>query len=206
MGAFNPSIFQPYWFKSVGILTDEEVDRAKVRLIEPEYAEIELGLITIKAMNKRFMVFSNALMLADKVKDFVIYVFRVLHHTPLTAMGINREIRYKIMDKTYWHNIGHKLAPKDIWDGQLRNPGMALFGLSGERGDGYEGSVNLRVEPAYEIKPCGIFISVNNHFTFPDHAKTTNFKLAMEILDKCWDTSLSDIDRFSENIFNSVKS
>ena len=36
LGRFNPSIFQPMWFSSHGLLREEEADEAEIGLIHPE--------------------------------------------------------------------------------------------------------------------------------------------------------------------------
>jgi hypothetical protein len=46
------------------------------------------------------------------VADFFVKCFQMLPETPMTALGINREIHFPAGSLEAWHRIGDTLTPK----------------------------------------------------------------------------------------------
>jgi hypothetical protein len=53
VGDFNPTIFQPRWFSSEGILTDEEAGAANVQVIHPDVTVFDLEWMQITVQRDR---------------------------------------------------------------------------------------------------------------------------------------------------------
>jgi hypothetical protein len=60
-----------------------------------------------------------------------------------------------------------------------------------DRGDGYKGSINAKVEPSMLRPTDGIFVEVNDHFSAgEDPTKILGSESAMDILESQWETSI----------------
>jgi len=82
----------------------------------------------------------------------------------LTALGINTERHFRVPSEEVWHEIGHRLAPKDkVWDGCLKAPGMRALLVEGARDDDAHGRILVKVEPSSRVQP-GVFVMINDHF------------------------------------------
>ncbi len=132
LGSLNPGIFHPEWFRRQEILSPQDAEEAKIKIVSPEVTEVLF-------LDMKLDVFPNRLVLetldasrAEKLEDIIVNILSKLPHTPITACGLNNTIQFDLADEEYWHKIGHTLAPKDlIWNSVLEKPGMALLSVKG---------------------------------------------------------------------------
>lgn len=163
-GAFNPRIFQPAWFASEDLVRKGEADAAEIEVIHKEIAVLSLGNFKLQVMEDRFTASTSDAPSVEPLRDLVLATFRLLRHTPIIQMGINTDAHFKLASEDAWHELGHKLAPKEHWSGLLENPGMKTLVMQGARPDEYDGHIHVRVEPTTKAKVHpGIFVSVNDH-------------------------------------------
>jgi hypothetical protein len=97
----------------------------------------------------------------------VLGTFSILDHTPVRALGINRVMHFKMDSREKWHAFGHMIAPKEVWQGVMGQPGLRSLTMEDPRNDPM-GLTRVRIEPSQRIDP-GIFIEVNNHYEIKDN-------------------------------------
>ena len=136
---------------------------------------------------RRFMISTTQPPLYDSLRDLAIGTFRILRHTPLAKLGLNRDFHFRLESEEAWHAIGHKLAPKEHWDPILENPGTRSLAIEGTRPGGLAGAVSVRVEPSNKIKH-GLFVSINDHFEVDDTSARTA-KAILSIAEEQWSES-----------------
>jgi hypothetical protein len=117
-----------------------------------------------------------------QIRDLLVGVLRLLPHTPIKVGSIHHRAEIAIASEEEWHNVGHALAPKELWDGVLDEPGMFDFAMQGVRPDELEGAIKVRIQPSQVVRP-GIFLNVNDEFVMPSADKGTD---AAGLLDGLW--------------------
>lgn len=55
VGQLNPSIFQPFWFSSHGILGEQEVREATIEIIHPDITIFHLNWLKIQVQRDKFI-------------------------------------------------------------------------------------------------------------------------------------------------------
>jgi hypothetical protein len=101
-------------------------------------------------------------------------IFTILPHTPVTAVGLNRNFHYKIPSKEAWHAIGNLLAPKKHWDPIMENPGLRAMIINGRRRGDAGGNLHVRIEPSSKLEH-GIFVEINEEFRRASESRDTDW-------------------------------
>ncbi len=132
LGSLNPGIFHPEWFRRQEILSSQESDEAKIKLVSPEVTEVLFLDMKLDVFPDRLVLETTDSSRAEKLQDVILNILTRLPHTPITACGLNDVIQFDLEDEEYWHRVGHTLAPKElIWNELLEKPGMALRYIHG---------------------------------------------------------------------------
>lgn len=207
LGQFNPSIFHPIWFSSEKLLRNEEADRAKIEIVHPDVTKFALDWLTVEVLRERFVMQTSQETYDETLRDLVLGTFSILRHTPITKMGINRSAHFLIESEEKWHNAGHKLAPKELWNGILEKPGMLSLTMEeSPRKDGLKGFVRVRVEPSGSVQPWGLFIEVNDHIVFSDTKKDVGSDEMLDILKSKWKDSINRAEDIIYTLYERVQS
>jgi hypothetical protein len=173
IGSFNPNIFTPYWFVYNGIATESEGESANINIVHSEISNFTLGSKLIQVDLNRFSVESTeapwvALM------DFVATTFgQFLLHSPISRLGINRQVHFGVRDEVTRNNIGRRLTPTSAWGEwgakieaapQDHRGGFASLTMQETKADG-SGWIQATVQPSQLIKQnSGIFMIVNDDY------------------------------------------
>jgi hypothetical protein len=126
LGSFNPAIFHPTWFKANGLIKPEEAESAKLEVTHPIISNFSVEWFRLQVEPGKFDVQTNDEAHFELLSDLVTGTFSLLEHTPVRAMGMNRMMHFKMDSKEAWHAFGDKIAPKDVWQGIMKEPGFYL--------------------------------------------------------------------------------
>ena len=198
IGSFNPAIFHPSWYVAEGLWSKTELENAKVESIADDACSFRTEQYTLQVLNNRFMISTTQPPLYDSLRDLAVGTFKILRHTPLAKLGLNREVHLQLEAEEVWHAIGHKLAPKQHWQPILKNPGMRALMIEGMRPDRLAGAVYVRVEPSNRIEN-GLFVEVNDHFEVDD-TLARSAKAIRSIAQEQWTESLRRSDDIIQHI------
>ena len=199
-GHFNPIIFNPVWFSSEGLIRKEEAVKAETQIVNPDVVSFNLDWLRLQVTRETFFVETTKDSYEDVLRDLVAGTFKLLRHTPLTMMGINRHLHFRTGSVEKWHQIGDILAPKKIWNTIFKKPGLkSLSILESDRDDGLKGYIQLKIEPSARVNP-GLFISTNDHFQVNDADSALGADEILDILENRWQESLER----STNIVNKL--
>ncbi len=191
VGSFNPAIFHPVWFAREKLIQQEEADRADVKIVSHDVSVFSIGWLAVEVTLDRFAARTTQVQNLEPLRDLVLGAFGLLRHTPVKQMGINRIAHFRSPSEEAWHQLGHRLAPKEPWAGLLEKPGMRRIQMQGIRPDDYKGRISVAVEPSLTAKPFGAYIEVNDHFDNDAEEKGNQCDRMMEILAASWQTSLA---------------
>jgi len=206
LGSLNPGIFHPEWFRRQEILSPQDADEAKIKIVSPEVTEVLF-------LDMKLDVFPNRLVLetldasrAEKLQDVILNILSKLPHTPITACGLNNTIQFDLDDEEYWHKIGHTLAPKDlIWNNVLENPGMALLSVKGALSGKFTGEINVNVAPSRKFVH-GLLVSSNFHYSVPSDEKGTPRSAEVpNYVQQMWKPALEKARAVAYEIFEKIK-
>lgn len=164
LGGFNPRIFEPLWFSTNGLIPASEAEAAEVQLVNNDFCHVHLPWVDLVVVDDKMQVQATEETVNDsQVRDLVVGILRLLPHTPINQGSIHHRIEIKLGSEAVWHEVGHRLAPKELWDGILDKPGMFDLAMSGVRPDDHSGAIKVRIRPSQEVHP-GIFMNVNDEF------------------------------------------
>jgi hypothetical protein len=163
LGDFYPVLFHPSWFAHRGLMKQEEVDAAEVKLIHPDAAMCDIEWLQLRVDRGRFQVLTTQEAYFEPLRDLAISIFDIQYETPVRVMGINRVVHYQLDSEDALHRIGHRLAPKENWDDILENPGMLSLTMQATRPEKFKGYIRVRVGPSGQVK-SGVFVEVNDHY------------------------------------------
>jgi hypothetical protein len=190
VGSFNPAIYHSAWFTKFGLLPEEEGDDVQQQVILPDFAQFSLAWLQSQVTPDRFQLSTVDPESFNLLRDLAIGTFRILPHSPVSAIGINRDQHYRIASVQRWHEIGLTLAPANVWRPSLLDAGMRSLLIEGRRDDGYAGYVHVRVEPSVRVFP-GVYIGVNDHFQLGEQAdEVIDAERAIDVLETQWDDVL----------------
>lgn len=190
VGNFNPAIFQPAWFQANDMLSESQAENAQIELIHAQAAVFELDGIKLRILPDRFSITTEQEKYDTVIRDLLLGAFSILSHTPMSMMGINRSMHYRLESTEAWHEAGHKLAPKGLWEGILEKPGMLGLSMQGEmpEHDKVREVLNVKIEPFKEAGPCLRF-EVNDHYETKEKEDANGSEVLMSILNNRWEDS-----------------
>jgi hypothetical protein len=189
LGDFNPKIFQPAWFAAEELIRKREAEEATLEIIHPEVVSFTLEWLRLQVTRERFLASTTQEPYYEILRDLILGTFGLLRHTPVQKMGINRDMHFRMPSEDAWHALGHRLAPKALWQGILDTPGMRSLTMEGVRPDAYKGYIRVQVEPSVQIHP-GVCIQVNDHYEVEDLKSVVGSEEILTLFDRSWTESL----------------
>lgn len=202
LGSFNPAIFQPKWLATQGLISASAADAAIVELMTTDVTIFRLEWCDVQILADRLTISSTSAPTPDLLRDLALGIFRLLVHTPVRAIGINKHAHMALGTAERWHSFGHRIAPKpDIWD-FLKEPGTLTLTVRGERDDGHSGSVNVKVEPSTHFENS-IFVETNDEFHNDSNDDAiVNAEWVVELLEKEWETVMDRASTARQRLFD----
>jgi hypothetical protein len=184
LGSFNPRIFEPRWFSEEGLVAGPEAAEAEVQMIDHDFCHLNFGWVDLITTEDRLQAESTEETVNDgQVRDLLVGILRLLPHTPVRVGSIHHRWQLKIDSEDAWHQVGHSLAPKEIWDGVLEHPGLFDFAMQGDRPDDFQGAIKVRVQPSRAVSP-GVFFNINDEFMLPEDEEFA--EPIADVLEKLW--------------------
>ena len=212
LGQFNPAIFSPAWFGWHELLPAAIVEGAELQTAQPRVMSFRAEWLELLVMSDRFMV-KTTQSPSVRIRDLVLRTFgEQLPHTPIQAMGINRNVQFLVGDSRERDRIGRQLAPTRVWgewgtelepDG--RHGGMVSLAMrqvnipDRPRDD----QINVTVGPWDESPDDrGVAVQANDHHTLNEPDGRTSTMEFMRILDARFERSIDHLERIIDHIMS----
>jgi hypothetical protein len=200
-GSFNPAIFQPAWFGKQGLLSESESERLQIEVIHPEISSIRSDDWHMQVTTDRYLIGSENEAAFPQLRDMTVGIFRLLSHTPIRFLGVNRIAHIVLPSSQEWNDLGYRLVPKQPWEFIFpdRQTGMRRVVVEVRRDDEWSGFVQITVEPSVKATPDGVYVGVNDHYVFPEK---DNFsaRVVTELLEDRYFGSLREAKRIAERL------
>ena len=206
LGEFNPALFTPHWFAYNDLLPRELADSAEL--------EASNGSMTFTADWLAFKVDPERLAAAtvqapySRVCDLLARAFRehLCRHTPLTALGINRDIIFRVGDRSDQDHIAATLAPVQAWEAAQNGARAGVLSqttIQVELEAGLSSRVSVQVEP-YHIGPAGersVLVSVQDYYDMQrTGADSAGCRRCIGLLARNFDSSLKRSDEIVDSV------
>ena len=212
IGKLNPAIFTPAWFALHKLLPESVADTAQLQVVHQQVTEFSTNWLRLQVTPERFSA-ETSLAPHIRLRDFVVRVFKDhLHHTPITAFGINWQVHFRVGSSAERDRIGRTLAPVEPWGAWANQIGLdgehgGMTSLTMMQGDP-EGrpkgdSINITVEPSNRIGEgrLGVYVRVNDHYSIESSSSGTTRHL-MELLEKNFEASITRSDGIIDHIMS----
>ena len=215
LGKFNPAIFTPAWFALHDLLSKGAAECAQLQVAHQQVTAFSADWLRLGVTPERFSVET---LLAPHIRlcDLVLRVFKEhLSHTPLNALGINRNVHFRVGSFAERERIGRTLAPVEPWGAWAKQIGlnsehggmtsltMARIAPEGRpKGD----SINVTVEPSARIGDgqLGVYVRVNDHYSVESSSPETGQRL-MGLIEENFETSLKRSDGVIDHVMSLEK-
>ena len=213
LGHFNPAIFTPAWFGWNELLPEKTVKIADTKIVHPEIAIFEADWLNLHVQPESFKINTPQAPYV-RLRDLAVRIFREhLLHTPLNAMGINREVHFSVRSFDERDRLGRLLAPVEPWGdwGQKLEPdgrhvGMTSLTMRQVNPEGRPpgGQINVTVEPSNRIGQgrLGVYARVNDHYTIENVESQMGTSNIVELLEENFDESLRRADQIIDHIMS----
>lgn len=162
-GLFNAAIFSPAWMLAQGLIGTTEYGDAEVELVTREFASFTTGWLNCQVTPDAMQLATVVPEEFERVRDAVLGILNTLPHTPVAALGINRQVHFPTSDLNHYNAIGDSLVPKGFWEPLVALPATRHISVWGQRSDNYGGRVQISVEPSLRFLRH-VFVSHNDHF------------------------------------------
>ena len=212
VGSFNPTIFTPAWFELHELLPPGTAEIATLEIAHAQATAFKADWLHLSVVPERFAV--DTTQAPDvRIRDLVARTFgEHLNHTPLDALGINRNVHFSVRSSIDRDRIGRTLAPIEPWgkwaeelgpdgmSGGMSSLTMTQFAPEG-RPEG--GRINVKVEPSVLIGGgrTGVCVNVNDHYALvADEPQKAD--AGMEILENHFDASIQRSNRLIDHVMS----
>ena len=212
LGDFNPAIFTPAWFALHQLLPKGAADSADLKVAHPQTTSFTADWLQLNVLVDRFSAETTQ---APHIRlcDLVVRVFREhLFHTPVRALGINRQVHFRVRDVSTRDRIGRTLAPVDAWGawaaelgdsgqhGGMTSVTMTQVNIEGRSVDD---KINITIEPSNRVgvDVDGVYARVNDHYavTAADGRPTEHL---MDALERNFESSLRRSDGLIDHVMS----
>jgi hypothetical protein len=186
LGDFNPPIYHPSWFYDKKMLSRTEFEQAiekKEFLMTGDISQFVTSYFMLQVTRDRIMIKSEQEVYFHKIIEILLQTLETLPETPIKAIGINKSHKYHFNNEQQWHNVGHKIAPKDtIWNKVFKKPGLAFIKIIPERDDDFEGHIEFHSD---SHEKCKINFFLNDHINIHKKENISFAEQVKEILTLC---------------------
>jgi hypothetical protein len=200
IGSFTPKIFHPAWLAKEGLIREVESENAEFSHFSSEGAFFSCGWFSAEITKERASFTTNQPQNYEMLRDLVSGIFNLLSYTPLTRLGLNWLIHFKMPTADAWHEVGHKFAPKKPWEGVIESPGMLDISMRGKRPDDHKGQINITIQPSLRVVE-GVYLLVNDDYILEE---SKDHKVAVsqmiKILTEDYEKSFSRRNDFSKKL------
>ena len=201
VGSFNPAILHPEWLAHQSLIRPEEAEQAEVEVVSRQLTVIRLSWFELQVLEDRFSATATDPAHFQTLQECVLGIFSLLEFTPISAMGLNRQMHFRLQQPENWASLEDALAPKEPWVGILTGrhdgaPTLQTLSLNGNRDGSSAQSLVVKVEPSSRVQ-SGVYMATNEHFEFLGASSTSE---PMNMLSRHWLEALA----YSKHLANKL--
>lgn len=176
VGAMNPSIHHPSWYQIAHILSEEEASNAArggVVVTSPQVAQFNVGQISVTCDPVRWQIQAISTNDVPRIVEIADKTFKALHHTPVSACGLNFLHHRSVKLKNVAGVLGRKLLSLDL--GLIGNGSAEAGKMTYERSIGGK-VIRTTIEPSIKGSDH-VYVGINIERRFDQNPKLQQFDL-----------------------------
>ncbi len=215
LGKFNPSIFTPAWFGWNDLISESSANNANLQISHPQITTFDTDWFKLEVKTDNFTL-SAAQPSFVHLCDLAVRIFRdKLSHTPLTALGINKEIHYCVKNFDERMKLGRKLAsvePWGDWGKEIETneipSGMTHITMTNIKPEGTDRtpncSMNVTVKPSNVITDgrFAVYVATNDHYAIQNENSQTATSEIINLLESNFDVSIKNSDKIINHLMS----
>lgn len=163
--------------------------RSYHRIVHKEAVIFKTEWFNFEVFQERVVFLTTQSQFFEPLRDLASGTFRILQHTPLTQLGINREMHFSITEEER-DVLAEKIAPRGPWKEVADEIKLATLTMAAKRPDNYKGKIMIKLEASQRAVP-GVFVSINDHYEVADEKKAEGADEILTILEASWKQSTS---------------
>jgi hypothetical protein len=222
VGKFEPISAQPARLVRSGLLDQTDLGSLEYEIVMKELVFAKLPWMQLIIEQDKLTAISTLETPAgEPIRDFVLDFTELTPGKRFTALGINRDAHIALHSSEAYQNLFDRLIgllsknplglpddalkdfptrPEDFsLHGSLIRPALRACTVQGERDDGMNGRVIVRIEPSTRLLP-GIYVQVNDHFDANPETLDDEPDQLLEQLTEGWPVSMRRADRIIEAV------
>ncbi len=201
VGSFNPAIIHPSWFARFEILPPSDLEAVDTpdlaAIVTPEFARFAISWLRVQVTVDHFELSTLEPDRVPLLRDAGVNIFRLLSHTPISAMGINRTAHYPLKSGQ-WSTLPSTLAPASAWAPVADAASLVSLTVQVDRADdGDPGFIRITAEPSQRFAG-GLFVAVNDHHDLESANLHKEAAPAVDILGSGWSKAIAAHDRYTK--------
>jgi hypothetical protein len=201
LGDFNPAIFHPTWLSKNKLITEEESQQADINIVHKDLALFKVNWLNFEVTRERIKISTASEAYFETTRDMVLGIFRLLRHTPVSALGINNDFHFHIDDAKTLNKFFNNISPANNWDGVFKDPLFNSISIRGIREKGVTGYTTLNIQESSKI-PGGLFILFNDHFAETEKKDGAYYA---RVLEDNWEDCMKQYKEYVEIIWEKNK-
>ena len=211
--SFTPAILTPAWFELHGLLPPGTAEAATLGVSHRQLTVFEADWLNVEVNTNQFIASTNQEPFI-RVRDLVLRLFRErLSQTPISALGINRDVHFKVGSAAEREDIGRQLAPLAPWgelgqELQLGDLGAGVSSLTmsqhARHSPTSSGQFNITIEPSRQIAvdSSGVYVRVNRHHAIDEGGRADATAHFMEVLADNFEATHRRSDQIIDHIMS----
>lgn len=197
VGKFDPREFHPAELALRGLLPAEDAEGAKLQG-ESFFMEYTTPWLMVQVFPGRFLARANDALHLTALSDLVFGALKNLSSANVSAVGLNRLLRYRLGDAAAWHALGDQLVPKPRWSAagllpeapEREHPGLTVVQVQGRRPESTSTHLRALIRPEPELR---VVVDLNEHFE-------TDLAGSLKIIREQWDDAQQFFNVFADHL------
>jgi hypothetical protein len=183
VGSFNPEVFHPSWLFDQGFISEQAaqfaISSSETPLVmTPGFTTFATDWLQVQVRGSLMVMATSDDSRQLELKDFALGILTLLPETPVSAIGINKQVHFRAESAEAWNDFGDRFLPKEVWEtvipegpwvvreGGLR-VGLKNVTIEVSRDESVSaGQLHLQVAPS-ELVLYGVYCAANCHFGPP---------------------------------------
>jgi hypothetical protein len=185
-GSFTPNDFHPRFLREAGLLDATAAERAEQDLLATgDIVAFSAGWVSVLVDREACIASTAALTTHQSLADFVVGLAAHSPNVPVQSCGFNFIGQFAVTPSLR-SQVRDRLVG-DRWT-FLAQPHLNAIDVGSDRSDGFEGSINVRVEPSQQVRG-GVFVLVNDHHRLATEGQSVEARAVAERLAIGWDAA-----------------
>jgi hypothetical protein len=204
-GFFNPPIFDQHWFVAQSVFDVQEASAAETDVRDSHLLLMTVSDMVLEVSADRFAAYSSDPTRFDRIHEIVDRTFAVLEHTPVWAVGIQREHHFALPEGVARAVLS--MVSPELGLEFVVGPGVT-DAVSVQLAHPAREGAHLRVEvESSEEVSGGLYVGIIEEAELPEaRAASRGCAGALAALDELWEGSEGRAERILGAIKERIKS